>query len=242
MSTLTPGMCSTPCGRPACPAAWGPCVLGKVVYVDFGTNTHQHTERREFAYGCAAGWTRYVARAHLSPLPPSQCRVGCPLNDLRCHSTGSQTSRRVLTSLRRFTLQQLLMQVTSQQVTSQQRTCAHWRQAASRSRCTARPAAVPGCRSRRLASWPTYTKRALVSCQAALSAWLSCGVQEDAVVGQHAQVSLHLVAIGGLLVAQVTREALPAARKPKPPAMHHLCFGSGACSWAHSASCQCALG
>jgi hypothetical protein len=38
------------------------------------------------------------------------------------------------------------------------------------------------------------------------------------VVGQHAQVSLHLVAIGGLLVAQVTREALPAARKPQPPA------------------------
>ena len=69
------------------------------------------------------------------------------------------------------------------------------------------------------------------SVQAALHSLLLCGGQWEAVISQHGQLSLHLVAICGLLVAQVAGEALPATREPQPSAMHHHCFSATACTW-----------
>lgn len=44
---------------------------------------------------------------------------------------------------------------------------------------------------------------------------------QAAEAARHARRPLHLVPVGGLLVAQVAREALPAAREAQPPAGIH---------------------
>lgn len=53
---------------------------------------------------------------------------------------------------------------------------------------------------------------------AAAGAALADGLLQAAEAAHHARCPLHLVPVGRLLVAQVARKALPAAREPQPPA------------------------